>query len=387
MAMTLEELHAQIGKSKSIARLASDVSKELFNISASPIHARIKGYTELLNEVEKLVSATDLTSKSTVENGDEYFSIRMALFSAETNGIVHPGRFALMLTNFMVGDRQPSIDDYVDAMRDTTLMDKLGLRYDKEYLVKIEKGMELRNRAVIIGETMLYPHQFLRRFYSASFVGIPPLLSRCIKQGMSVKLRLDPLRISQPENYRDWMEFDYWHGRHFSPALLEDNDKAPLWTVHLTTDFMPSKEKPLSPDYPVSFTIFRSKMMDDNLREFMVEEFTPTVNPLISSERIRGIDKIHTIQKFAHLVYDQNNKVFSHLDGAVRVFKNKEYEAAFSALSTGADPGEKIGTRHKLFLVEGKLGIDMVQDLLYDFFMYNPHIEEYFATDTVALAT
>ncbi len=144
---------------------------------------------------------------------------------------------------------------------------------------------------------------------------------------------------------------------------------------------MPSEEKPLDPGYPVSFTGFRTKMMDADMREFMIEEFTPIVNPLTPSEHIRGIDKKHTIQKFAHLVYDQKNRLFSHLDGAVRVFENTEYEAVFSKLPN--DPGEKIGKRHKLFLVEGSISMDMVQSLLYDFFMYNPHIEEYFSAPTI----
>lgn len=386
MAMTLKELHTLLSKSEKINRLAANASSELHNVSSSPTHARLKGHNELLKEVERLIAETDLTSTDTLDKSDQYFSMNMALFSADTDGKIHPGRFALVLTNFIITERQPSIDEYVDALQDTTLMDKLSLPYDKEYLVKIENDIELRNRAVIIGDTMLYPHQFMRRFYSASFVGIPPLLRRCIEKGLCVKIRLDPFRESKPENYREWMEFDYWHGCHFSQTLLDDSDKAALWTVHSTTDFMPSKEKPLDPGYPVSFTIFRSKMMDKDLREFMIEEFTPTINPLIPSECIRGIGKMHTIQKFAHFVYNQKKKSFSHLDGAVRVFKNKDYKAAFDKLSGGADPGEKIGTRHKLFLVEGEFGIDIVQDLLYDFFMYNPHIEEYFSADSAAVA-
>ncbi len=108
-------------------------------------------------------------------------------------------------------------------------MDRLAIHYDKEYLVKVDKDMDLRNRALIVGDNMLCPHQFMRRFYSASFVGLPPLLRQCLDKGLSVKLRLDPFRLSEPQYYRDWVEADYWHGRHFSAMLLEDKDKSPLW--------------------------------------------------------------------------------------------------------------------------------------------------------------
>ncbi len=385
MTMSLAELHYELANAKEIRLLTSEVSGELHNRSVAAIHARamfpgtavVQGYDELMDAVRQRVDTTDLSTKDSIADGDEFFGMRIALFSATTNDSVHPERFALMLTIFLLGEQQPGIDEYVDTLHDTTLMDKLSLAYDKEYLVKIEKDMEIRDRAVIVGDTMLYPHQFVRRFYSASFVNLPPLLRRCLDQGLSVKLRLDPLRSSKPDYYRDWIEADYWHGRHFSAELLGDKDKRSLWTLHGTTDFMPSDEKPLSPGYPVSFTGFRSKMMDADLREFMVEEFTPTVNPLLPSWRIEGVGKKYTLQKFAHLVYDQKCRVFNHLDGAVRVFRNDEYAETFSKLPN--DPGEKIGVRHKLFLVEGNIGMDMVQDLLYEFFMYNPHIEEYFA--------
>lgn len=40
---------------------------------------------------------------------------------------------------------------------------------------------------------------------------------------------------------------------------------------------------------------------------------------------------------------------------------------------------KRIGMRHKLFKVEDSVSIEQVQQLLYEFFMYNSHIGEYFS--------
>jgi hypothetical protein len=120
-------------------------------------------------------------------------------------------------------------------------------------------------------------------------------------------------------------------------------------------------------------------MMDEKKRQFMIEEYTPVNDPWVSTKRPPGFGTTWCIQKFAHFVYDQHFNIFSHLDGAVRVFSIEEYGNALQDVTKGKDPGSKIGSRHKLFLVEGSISMECIQSLLYEFFRRNPHPAEYFS--------
>lgn len=122
--------------------------------------------------------------------------------------------------------------------------------------------------------------------------------------------------------------------------------------------------------------------MSGTERQFMIEEYVPLTNPVQPTRRIHGIGKKYCIQKFAHFVYDQEQQIISHIDGAVRTFAVKDYAEALDIVTKGSEPDKRIGTRHKLFKVEGSISIEQVQSLLYEFFMYNPHIGEYFSNAT-----
>ncbi len=106
----------------------------------------------------------------------------------------------------------------------------------------------------------------------------------------------------------------------------------------------------------------------------MIEEYVPLTNPVQSTRCIHGVGKLHCIQKFAHFVYDQEQQAISHIDGAVRTFTIDDYAEALAIVVGGSEPGKRLGTRHKLFKVEGSISLEQVQLLLYEFFMYNSHI-------------
>ena len=340
-----------------------------------------KSYAKLIALVGDRLKTADLGDRSDIIGKEHYQEFALAFFEATHDGsqILDISYLTKLTIVALLNDRSPGIDEYVEAMKDTKLLDELGLSYDKEFLVELLPSMELRNWALILAEQkMIYPHQFLRRGYGASFVGTPALLSRYRNRGISVKLRVDPFRLSIPRYYHERMELDYWHGEHFSSELLMDKGTEPKWTRHATDNFLPTEEKPLNPRHPIRFTVFRTAMMDINLREFMIEEYVPLVNPLHAGVRLPGFGKRYTIQKFGHLVYDQQKKAFIHFDTAVRAFAKEDYEAIMNTLEAGKDPGDKLGARHKLYLIEGEFQLDLVEPLLYDFFMYNPHIEEYF---------
>jgi hypothetical protein len=330
-------------------------------------------YTTLLEMIHGKMLQTDLTSLTSEE--DEEFYYNTIWFGENQDGSMNTKRAVRMVIGYLLGMHLPDIDEYITRIEDYSLPKSLGIPVDDEGLVTLDKGMELRSHALILPsqQTMIYPHQFLRRFYHANFVNMPTLLEKHRKEGKTVKLRIDPLRITHPKYYTEIIEEDYWRGPTFSSSLLQSKDKKPIRTLHGTIagghNFI----------YPVDFTLFRSDMMSGTERQFMVEEYVPLTNPVRPATHIHGVGKEQCIQKFAHFVYDQEQQTISHIDGAVRTFTIEDYSEILESFAEGRDPEKRVGVRHKLFKVEGSISIEQVQLLLYEFFMYNPHIGEYFS--------
>jgi len=389
--VNLADFYAKLRDSPDIAADAKLVargfaSRNLGALDGVELHAQgmleedelARRYVALLERVLRIAEETDLTDTSSLAGNDIYRGVQVAVTLAQSGSEQEQdirAEFARLALADLLADFESGIDDYVEHLNDTELMDELAVNYDSEMLVDIftHESVELRQHGVVLTDgVMVYLHQFMRRFYSANFVGLPTMLRELIDDKFSVKVRIDPLRSwVHPRHYRAIIEEDYWHGPPFSPTLLNSSDRNQLHTVHWTDDNNYRQ-------YPVKFTIFRTSMMEDAQRQFMIEEYTPPRDPWSGGQNSRGFGKEYCIQKFAHFVYDQSEKAINHIDGAVRVFKLNEYAEIFRAALAGSVPESRIGDRHKLFLVEGSLDLNRAQRLLYEFFMYNDHLEEYF---------
>ncbi len=335
----------------------------------------IRDYARILEVIQGKLLQTDLTSLTSAEDEEFYFST--IWYGENEDGSFQIERAARMVVSYLLSMHMPSIDEYIARLEDYNLPKGLGLPVDDEGLVTLDKDMELRGHALILPsqKTMVYPHQFLRRFYHANFVNMLNKLENHRKEGKKVKIRIDPMRVSYPKYYRGVIEEDFWYGKKFAASLLQSKDKIPLRTLHRTNSEQGS-------NYPVNFTLFRSDMLSDTERQFAIEEYVPLTNPKYLTCRICGVGKENCIQKFAHFVYDQEQQTISHIDGAVRTFTIKDYAEVLDIVTNGGDPGKRVGERYKLFKIEGSISIEQVQALLYEFFMYNPHIAEYFSNTT-----
>jgi hypothetical protein len=389
--VNLAEFHAKLRDSPDIVAAARFVAGGLANRNLGPLdgaelHARgmaeddelARRYAALLDHVQSVVEETDLSDTACLASNEIHRSLRVAVALANSGHEQEEeirAQFTRHAVADVLADFMPDIEDYVQHLTDTALMDELGLESDGDMLVDISAPgiAEVRQHGVVLSDNvMVYLHQFIRRFYSGNFVGLPAMLREFIDDGFSVKARLDPLRSwLHPALYRAIIEEDYWHGPVFGAALLNCTDENQMSTVHWTDDNDYGQ-------YPVKFTIFRTSMMDDCQRQFMIEEYTPPQDPWSGERNRYGFGQNYCIQKFAHFVYDQSLGTITHIDGAVRVFEVDEYAAIFRAALTGNVPESRIGDRHKLFLVEGSLDLNRAQRLLYEFFMYNGHLEEYF---------
>lgn len=270
---------------------------------------------------------------------------------------------------------KPTIDDHVKNLNNRKLVDELNLTTDRYYLTSLsDPRISIGHHSITLdGDTTIFPHQFLRRYYSANFVGMPSMFAYAQeKLGLNVSVRIDPIRKTESKNFtlEGLMEADFWGGQPFNDKLLNDkrtNGKA----RHGSSGYFDYYYHP-------TFTVFRTKMMDSGTaeREFTIEEYCTFEAP--NGEPAPGWGADFYIQKFGHLVFDQTKQCFTHVDGAVRVFKADDYLDYYEqALSS--DVPEQIGVRHKMFLVEGNFGTDFAQEILSEWFRYNPHITEYFS--------
>lgn len=252
---------------------------------------------------------------------------------------------------------------------------------DSEGLNVLTSDMDLRKQGLVLPhkDVLIYPHQFLRRFYSANFVNILTLLEKCRSQGLEVRLRIDPFRATQPKFYQDVFEADYWQGVPFDQSVFFDGDAKPKVAVHGTR----ADDQIQNATWPLTETIFRTDMSDHKIRQFAIEEYASSTSPLGPRGSVPGIGERFAIQKFAHFEFDQSARAFTHLDCAIRVFELAAYSSVLDSICDGEVPEKHIGHRYKLFKVCGLLNFDIIQELLFEFFMYNPHLQEYFSPYSV----
>lgn len=391
--MNLTELRSYLTESTDVQGLLKVLSREYhnrnldiysdgttYNDKAPESDSLISDYAQILEVIQGKMLQTDLTSLSSED--DEEFYDNTIWYGEGEDGSFNVGRAARMVISYLLRVHMTDIDEYIACMEDYNLPKSLGIPVDDEGLVTLDKDMELRGHALILPsrETMIYPHQFLRRFYHANFVNMLNKLENLRQEGKTVKIRIDPMRVTHPKYYRGIIEEDYWYGLKFADSLLQSKDKKPIRTLHRTNGDH-------NTFYPVDFTLFRSDMMSNSERQFMIEEYVPLTNPVQPTRRIHGIGKEYCVQKFAHFVYDQGQQTISHIDGAVRLFVIKDYAEVLDIVTRGSEPGKRVGMRHKLFKVQGSISIEQVQSLLYEFFMYNAHISEYFSNTTSPHAT
>jgi len=299
----------------------------------------------------------------------------MALFFGDVKGQCDRDLIATRICEFAVIKNCRTLDEYIESLADKKSYENLGIDVGDDGMADLSGGcFELKEFGILEGDKrLLYPHQFFRRGFRDALLGIPRLLMSALDGGVKIKMRIDPYRQTAPSRYFEYYELDRWYGLEFSKELL-DNSNIVGRTVHFSTGVFDL-------GYDARFTVFRTMMMDAGIREFAIEEYCPLV--LFDGTKSPGTGTNSCIQKFAHLCYDQNKRSFTHLDGAVRVFANDEYELMYKAIESGGDIGDKAGVRHKMFLVEGEIEMNNIQDILTEWFRMNPHIQEYFSGEKI----
>lgn len=280
----------------------------------------------------------------------------------------------------LASEKQKHNEDYIEQLltnNSNLLPSNLDIPVSKEGLIDISEPsnkLKLLDHAIEIPDgRRIYLHQFLRRHFNSNFIDTPGILNSAIRQGLKVEVRIDPFRIGSMSRYRNIMERDAWFGPKFNQKLLDSKDETEKFAMYRFNG-----ANPRGRTYNQYITIFRTSMLDFNkgFRQFFIEEYSPYLDWMQSP--MAGVGEKYVIQRFAHFVYDQNNRNFEHIDCAARIFGREEYDICHKTVNHNSDPGRKVGKRFKLFKISGGVDLTLIERSLYAFFRGNIHLVEYF---------
>lgn len=122
-------------------------------------------------------------------------------------------------------------------------------------MIRLTSEQDIKKHGVVVGDSLIFPHAFLRRYGNSNFVDINLLLSRFVNSGKQVFVRLDPFKRRNKSEYQEIMEMDVYYGPKFSEKILTHN-KNFTPSLHYTDFENPNNVFQLI-TYPVKFTIFR----------------------------------------------------------------------------------------------------------------------------------
>lgn len=263
----------------------------------------------------------------------------------------------------------PSVDKYIgiNPSDERVFKELSSLELDKYNLVTIDDRFKLENHGVIFdGKHLIYYHPFLRRFYNSNFVKTPIFLREAAKKNnLELKIAIDPLRITLPENLKNIFERDHWWGPKFSRANL---NKASFEGLSI---YKRLKNELLEP-WPLERTEFFISNRKDGLKEIQIEEIVPHSNNKHSD--------LFYLQKYAHLLWDKDKDAFIHFDVAIKVYNYNEHRKRICQEWKSKNPNDEalVSEKIKLFRLDGKIDIESTMNLLGDFFRYNELISEFF---------
>ncbi|APC95516.1 hypothetical protein IBE10_07300 [Francisella tularensis subsp. novicida] len=325
-----------------------------------------KNVNQMLDEVKKIYSNLNDEHKKMIIKSHHCF--KQCDFEDDYNLCVSY-EICISILYFLT----KKIDDYIIDIENYNLANRFKLKqHQNTGLFSMNTNdVSFMGGYIIFGQNILYPHQFLRRSYSSNFTELTSILSSLSqKDNTDVYIRIDPFRKSNHKP-KERIELDRWHGKNFSDDLLISRE----FKGYATFSQLESTGN------QELITIFRTDMVskDNEQRQWKIEEY---INPKLDNKHScfnQSFGKKYCIQKFAHFIFDQKLKKVIHIDGAIRVFKKDEYFDIFSSILSGNHNIEKIGVRHKLFLIEGEIDLEIAQKILYLWFRKNENLEEYFS--------
>jgi len=264
----------------------------------------------------------------------------------------------------------PRIDEYISLdLENTTVFKQFSeLQTDKYNLVHITEDFKILKHGIFYkNNSLLYPHQFLRRHFTSNFTELVTLLASAGSlDGVELRLAIDPLRLGHKTDYADIFEADYWYGPKFDEEKLLDPKYKGVVVYKRDPDII---DLALRLDRTVF--LISNCSSDQLVKEIQIEEITHR-DP-------RKQSTSYILHRYAHLLYNAEEQLFTHFDGAVKAYtldehsKRLEYDWFPKKSCTEASVTDKI----KLFRLDGEIQTHTVTPILLAFFRYNELISEF----------
>lgn len=262
----------------------------------------------------------------------------------------------------------PKIDDYVENDGQGEVYEATKeLSRDKEGMITIDDRFRLENHGIIFNEILIYYHQFLRRYFTSNFVDTPALIKLAYKAGIKTRIQLDPLRITTPNQLENIIEEDYWFGKKFDVVKLNDENYVGV-TVHGRGE---DAREDLDLTYKIDRTVFYIKNYKNGKKEIQIEEIIPLDGNV-------GVTQKYALHRFAHMIWNKEKELFEHLDCSVLIYSKQDHTTRISydwKPPRGVDIKAK---RLKLLRLDGDIGLELMKDVVNQFFRYNEMVDEYF---------
>jgi hypothetical protein len=157
------------------------------------------------------------------------------------------------------------------------------------------------------------------------------------------------------------MEMDYWYGPKFNGSFDQLADGV---TVH----GMPEHRDVMLQIQRTEFQVASR----DNLRTIKIEEVSTADNQVeVGNDVFVGC-------RSAHGIFDRNQNVFIHLDGAVRLYSVGQHA---QRLQMNIKEFGKAATQVKTFLLNGRIDVSSWLRLTHFHFRNNPLVDEFFGIE------
>ncbi|WP_431102993.1 hypothetical protein [Roseateles noduli] len=254
-------------------------------------------------------------------------------------------------------------------------VDKDGL-VDYSYLLT---RCKVRSPGVFVDEKrqlVLFAHRYFRRgqahvnklndYFLRSF-------SKAAKDvKLRARLRLDPDRVGHPDEVKELLEFEYWHG----PRYSDDIASIPSGVAEHKADEGTRDYEGVDKTH-VWWKPPETRSSGEGARSFRtleLEELRDIPSSGLPGERYGC--------RYAHAEYSLEDRCITHFDGAIRAYPVERY---LERIDLNIDRAGKHSEYTKLFRFDGILGVDQWKRLLSDYFKGNPLVPEYLGAQTDGL--
>jgi hypothetical protein len=244
------------------------------------------------------------------------------------------------------------------------LYPELREQIDDDGLLHVTSGVTLIDTGIRYREHVVLCHPLLRREYSsnpnAELLG---LLARYADQTAgknTFRIAIDHQRIFPVDEYSRIEERDYWFGPPFDPLLLDDRNAVGLTVINRNQSSVFSING-------LDRTEFVWTCDDKGVKTFEVEEVE------FPSTRKYRPDPFR-LNRYVHSQRDTRARKLIHADGAVKVYRDEDYEARFATRLPSAPRSLR---RLKLWRVDGDIDVDLWSALVATFYRDNEMVLEY----------